>query len=650
MASQSHATVWTAFMSPVADEVNLGDVLIPNAAGDGYVVATLANRTAASRTLTGAGVALTEWDPTNPNRAVEIQTVGPYPRGITELGAGSATSIRVSDAGRLERGSSGVMAGTCDADGFAYLNFTGTGNSLTGAPTDATYVTLSTSGLLTNERVLTAGTGITVTDAGAGSTVTVAAPGMAAPFITQALSGDLANERVLTAGAGITLTDGGAGSTMTVAAPAVAAQYVTLATSADLANERVLTAGTNISIVDGGAGSTVTINNTAPTPAPLSAQYITVALDATLTNERRLQATSPIQLSDGGAGGDITISTTFTASSTTTLTNKTISTLNNSIVATAQGQLLKGNNSLGVFETFNRGTALQVLRVNSGGTDLEWAAPAASGAPTDATYVTLSTNGTLTNERVLTAGTQITLTDAGAGSTITVGVTPGSNGQFLGVVSSAAAWTNNANFFAAYNSAAASGLLRAANATDVVVGRNSTNSADIPLLSIDNANGVRLGLDNAGTGQAANCRINGVNFIYQTINGSNYLVLQSSYVATLQPLHVGSTIGGSADFTNKFRFARAAVAVNAGSTLTLTAAQYACPFIVMTGTGAAGTYVLTPSVDGAFYIVWNNTANSALFGEATDDSETITSGRIRMFIGDASIGSYYRNCAPEGDT
>ena len=36
------------------------------------------------------------------------------------------------------------------------------------------------------------------------------------------------------------------------------------------------------------------------------------------------------------------------------------------------------------------------------------------------TYVTLSTNGDLTNERVLTAGEGIDLTDSGAGSTITV--------------------------------------------------------------------------------------------------------------------------------------------------------------------------------------------------------------------------------------
>jgi len=45
------------------------------------------------------------------------------------------------------------------------------------------------------------------------------------------------------------------------------------------------------------------------------------------------------------------------------------------------------------------------------------------GAPTDASYVTLGTNGTLTDERVLTAGTGITITDGGAGSTVTVGVT-----------------------------------------------------------------------------------------------------------------------------------------------------------------------------------------------------------------------------------
>jgi len=45
-----------------------------------------------------------------------------------------------------------------------------------------------------------------------------------------------------------------------------------------------------------------------------------------------------------------------------------------------------------------------------------------TGAPTDAQYVTLATDGTLSDERVLTAGNQIDVTDAGAGSTVTVAV------------------------------------------------------------------------------------------------------------------------------------------------------------------------------------------------------------------------------------
>lgn len=44
------------------------------------------------------------------------------------------------------------------------------------------------------------------------------------------------------------------------------------------------------------------------------------------------------------------------------------------------------------------------------------------GAPVDAQYLTLAVNGTLTDERVLTAGSGISLNDAGAGSTATLSV------------------------------------------------------------------------------------------------------------------------------------------------------------------------------------------------------------------------------------
>jgi len=84
-----------------------------------------------------------------------------------------------------------------------------------------------------------------------------------AQYVTMATDSGLDYERVLTAGTGISITDGGAGSTVTVAStvdPMVQATYVVMSASGSLTSERVLTAGTNITITDGGANSTVTIN------------------------------------------------------------------------------------------------------------------------------------------------------------------------------------------------------------------------------------------------------------------------------------------------------------------------------------------------------------------------------------------------------
>jgi hypothetical protein len=67
-----------------------------------------------------------------------------------------------------------VTNGTLTDEGSGVISLSMTGS---GAPTDPTYVTLSTNASLSNERVLTAGSGIAITDAGAGSTVTVAQTG-----------------------------------------------------------------------------------------------------------------------------------------------------------------------------------------------------------------------------------------------------------------------------------------------------------------------------------------------------------------------------------------------------------------------------------------------------------------------------------------
>lgn len=64
-------------------------------------------------------------------------------------------------------------------------------------------------------------------------------------------------------------------------------------------------------------------------------------------------------------------------------------------------------------------TAGDTLQWN--GSAYVWApAGGGGGAPTTATYVTLSNDATLTNERVLTAGSGITITDNGAGNTVVI--------------------------------------------------------------------------------------------------------------------------------------------------------------------------------------------------------------------------------------
>jgi hypothetical protein len=89
---------------------------------------------------------------------------------------------------------------------------------------------------------------------------------------------------------------------------------------------------------------------------------------------------------------DIT-DTLVSRTSTDTLTNKTINATNNTITdtSTAAGDLLKSNGTK--FTKFARGSALQVLRVNSGGTDLEWAAVSSGASSSGAAGVVQASNG-----------------------------------------------------------------------------------------------------------------------------------------------------------------------------------------------------------------------------------------------------------------
>lgn len=110
------------FSAPVAaaDQVAVGDVLIPHVAGTHYVVATAANR--GSRR--SEAVAL-EASLTGIASAVEIQQSGTVDATVSGLGAGSVDWVRVSTVGRMERVTTPEegddIIGRCETDGRVHL-------------------------------------------------------------------------------------------------------------------------------------------------------------------------------------------------------------------------------------------------------------------------------------------------------------------------------------------------------------------------------------------------------------------------------------------------------------------------------------------------------------------------------------------------
>jgi hypothetical protein len=185
------------------------------------------------------------------------------------------------------------------------------------------------------------------------------------------------------------------------------------------------------------------------------------------------------------------------------------------------------------------------------------------GAPSTDTYVVLSSSTSLPNERVLTAGTNITLTDSGAGGTVTIASTAGG-------VSNVATGTGLTG-----GPITSTGTISLAD-TAVTAGTYG-NSISIPQITVD-----AQGRITAATGIATTS-----NSYQGTWNASTNSPTLTSSVGTVGFYYVVST-AGSTNLNGITTWAVGDWAIFQGSTWQKVAASGSSAFSTLTVTGLTG--------------------------------------------------------------
>jgi hypothetical protein len=306
-----------------------------------------------------------------------------------------------------------------------------------GAPTDATYLTLSNNSTLTNERVLTVASNLTLTDNGPNNTAQL--------NLTSILGGGAGTYTYTTVTADafgrITAISSG------TPPPGSTATYLTLSTDAGLANERTLSvSGSNLALTDNGPNNTAQLNLTsilgagagtfsnatvtadafgritavsAGTPgAPVGATYVVISNDGTLTNERALVAGLGLLLVDAGANSNVTLSVNNNVVATitgSTFTGPVIATtgLSGSLqqLSSNISYLVAGDNINIISQSNGQVVISSTATGSSGGGD---------GADPGASYIVVANTASLPNERALKAGYGLELSDGGANGDIII--------------------------------------------------------------------------------------------------------------------------------------------------------------------------------------------------------------------------------------
>lgn len=193
-------------------------------------------------------------------------------------------------------------------------------------------------------------------------------------------------------------------------------------------------------------GGTWACGTTSGSGAPTDAQYIVMTGNGSLSAERVLTSGDGVKVAQEPGIARLSYDTAYTPTLAAAMAGNGVLNAGSSLnIASGDTSITVNPDSIAVrLKTVSQdsasattvspsglevATGATMLQGCSDGQVLQWeeatdvwrcTTVSGSGAPTDAQYVTLATNGSLSNERVLTGGEGIHLIDAGAGGSITV--------------------------------------------------------------------------------------------------------------------------------------------------------------------------------------------------------------------------------------
>lgn len=268
----THSTVWTGIMSTSAGSLAVAIPVVKN--GSVFLPATTANRASYGRSV---GITLTPADLTN--KTFEYQVAGVMSESLTGLGAGTASWVRASATGTLERctpASGDDIVGKCNAAGDLQVspgvwdsdNASGGGGGggtvptgtgfvhVTGGSQDAAAkdVDLASADVTGTLPVANGGTGVT-TSTGTGSTVLNTSPTLVSPTLGAAQATSLG-----IAGGALSIHGVGSASVATTGDVRVGSGWTTYGLAAGPANHRLFYwDGSSLNIGESGGLSNVIV-------------------------------------------------------------------------------------------------------------------------------------------------------------------------------------------------------------------------------------------------------------------------------------------------------------------------------------------------------------------------------------------------------